>query len=105
MEIHHNEIAPGTVAVTVAGKVMMGAESEKIENLVEQLLREGKRIIIFDIGGVTTTGTTGRAQRPASVVNIPRRKPMQTTVDLGARRAMRTPISWVWCETKYAITP
>jgi anti-anti-sigma factor len=59
MEIHADEIKPNTVAVTVAGKVMMGAESEKIENLVEQLLREGKRTIIFDLGGVTTLDSTG----------------------------------------------
>ena len=61
MEIHHNEIDPGIVAVTVAGKVMMGAESEKIEDLVEQLLHEGKRTIIFDIGGVTTLDPVDRA--------------------------------------------
>ena len=59
MEIQHNEIDPGTVAVTVAGKVMMGAESEKIESLVDQLLLQGKRTIIFDIGGVTTLDSTG----------------------------------------------
>jgi anti-sigma B factor antagonist len=59
MEIHADEISPNTVAVTVAGKVMMGAESEKIENLVEQLLREGKRTIIFDLGGVTNLDSTG----------------------------------------------
>ncbi len=59
MEIQASEIDPTTVAVTVAGKVMMGAESEKIEALVEQLLREGKRNIIFDLSGVTTLDSTG----------------------------------------------
>jgi len=59
MDLKANEIDASTVAVTVAGKVMMGSESEKIENLVEQLLREGKRTIIFDLGGVTTLDSTG----------------------------------------------
>jgi len=70
MEIHHNEIAPGTVAVTDACKVMTGAEREKIENLVEQLLREGKRIIIFDIAGVTTLDSTGIGRFIASFNKI-----------------------------------
>jgi len=59
MEIQTNEIDPSTVAVTVAGKVMMGTNSEQIENLVDQLLREGKRTIIFDLSGVTTLDSTG----------------------------------------------
>src|SRR5262245_11524365 len=59
MEIQYNEVAPGTIAVAIAGKVMMGAESEKIERLVEQLVREGKRTVIFDISGVTNLDSTG----------------------------------------------
>ena len=59
MEISHSEKAPGTVVVTIAGKVMMGPESEQILRLVDELLREGKRIIVFDVGGVTRIDSTG----------------------------------------------
>ena len=60
MEISHKEIAPDTVAVTIAGKVMMGPESEQITTLVNDLLGEAKRIIIiFDIAGITKIDSTG----------------------------------------------
>ncbi len=59
MEISHKEIASGVVVVTLAGRVMMGAESEQILGLVDDLLREGKRAIIFDIAGITHIDSTG----------------------------------------------
>lgn len=59
LEISHNEIAPGTVVIALAGKLMMGPESEKIVTLVEDLLRQGKRTIIFDLGGVAAIDSTG----------------------------------------------
>src|SRR6185295_9975906 len=59
MELSHNEVAPGTVVITVAGKLMMGHESEKIVELVDRLLGEGRRMIVFDIAGVTKIDSTG----------------------------------------------
>ncbi len=59
MEISHKESAPGAVVITLAGKVMMGPESEKILSLVDALLAEGKRTIVFDIAGVTHIDSTG----------------------------------------------
>jgi anti-sigma B factor antagonist len=59
MEISHKEIAPHTIAVTIAGKVMMGPESEQITALVNDLLGEAKRIIIFDLAGITKIDSTG----------------------------------------------
>lgn len=59
MELSHNEIAPGTVVIKVAGKVMMGAESEQITNLVSDLLQQDKRHMIFEISGITAIDSTG----------------------------------------------
>ena len=59
MELTHKEMTPGTVVVTVLGKVRLGAESEQIVNLVDDLLRQGQRTIIFDIAGVTSIDSTG----------------------------------------------
>ena len=59
MEIRHYEIAPGTVVVTIAGKVMMGPESEQITTLVNDLLGKAKRTIIFNIADVTRIDSTG----------------------------------------------
>lgn len=70
MEISHNEIAPETVVITVAGKVMLGAESEQIETLVSELLAKGTRAIIFDIAGVTAIDSTGIGRFIASYNQI-----------------------------------
>lgn len=59
MEIRHYEIAPGMVVVTIAGKVMMGPESEQITTLVTDLLSKAKRTIIFNIADVTRIDSTG----------------------------------------------
>jgi anti-sigma B factor antagonist len=59
MEISHKEVASDMVVVTVAGAVMMGPESEKISTLVDDLLAQGKRTIIFDIAGITKIDSTG----------------------------------------------
>ena len=59
MEMSHNDIAPGVVVVTLGGRIMMGPESEQILTVVDQLLAEGKRTIIFDIAGVSHIDSTG----------------------------------------------
>ncbi len=59
MEISHKDVAPGITLVTLAGRVMMGTQSEQIVSLVEDLLRQGKRIVIFDLSGVTSIDSTG----------------------------------------------
>jgi anti-sigma B factor antagonist len=59
MEISHTEIAPATAVVTLTGKLLMGPESGQIVNLVDDLMRRGKRIIVFDLSGVTAIDSTG----------------------------------------------
>jgi len=70
LQLTHEEIAPGTVAVTLAGKLMMGPEGEQIVGLVDQLLAEGKRVIIFDLSGVTVIDSTGIGRFIASYNKI-----------------------------------
>jgi anti-sigma B factor antagonist len=59
MEISHQEVAPGVVEVTLAGKIMLGIESEQIVTLVEELLVKGTRTIIFGLAGVKAIDSTG----------------------------------------------
>jgi anti-anti-sigma factor len=59
MEISHKDIAPGVVAIAIAGKVKMGPSSEPITQVVEEMLRQGKRLIVFDLSGVTSIDSTG----------------------------------------------
>lgn len=59
MELSQRETAPGTAVVSISGRVMMGSESEQIVNAVEELLKTGKRTIIFDLSNVTAIDSTG----------------------------------------------
>ena len=59
LEIGQKEVAPGTVVVTLAGKLMMGPEGEQVTALVDRLLGEGLKILIFDLSGVTMIDSTG----------------------------------------------
>jgi anti-sigma B factor antagonist len=40
----------------------MGTVNEQIVDLVEELLEQGKRTIVFDIGGITALDSTGIGQ-------------------------------------------
>lgn len=59
LEISHTEAAPGTIVVTLAGKLMIGSDGADIPDMVDQFLRDGKRVVIFDLSGVTTIDSTG----------------------------------------------
>ena len=59
MEISHEDVAPGVAVVRLAGRVMMGPLSEQIVTVVEDLLRQGKRTVIFDLAAVTSIDSTG----------------------------------------------
>ncbi len=59
MEISHSEAAPGIVVVTIVGEVMMGPESEQIPTVVNDLLREAKRVIVFDLARIKKIDSTG----------------------------------------------
>jgi anti-anti-sigma factor len=59
LELRHEEMDPGVVVITLAGKLMLGRESEQVTMLVPQLLQQGSRAIIFEIGGLTRVDSTG----------------------------------------------
>jgi anti-sigma B factor antagonist len=70
LEISHNEVAPGTVVITLAGKLMLGPDGEHIPDLVERFLREGKRTVVFDLAGLTVIDSTGIGRFIASYNKI-----------------------------------
>ena len=70
VEISHREIAPATVVIELAGKLMLGPEGDRIVSLVEEFLSQGKRKIVFDLSGVTTIDSTGIGRFIASFNKI-----------------------------------
>jgi anti-sigma B factor antagonist len=59
IEIAQCEVAPGTLLVTLTGKLMLGPEGDEIVSLVEQQLAAGTRKFVFDLSGVTVIDSTG----------------------------------------------
>jgi anti-sigma B factor antagonist len=59
IEIAQREIAPGTVVITLTGKMMLGPEGDEIVSMVEQQLAAGTRKFVFDLSGVTVIDSTG----------------------------------------------
>jgi anti-anti-sigma factor len=70
LEISHKEVAPGVVLVTLAGKLMLGSDGADIPDIVDGFLRDGKKIVIFDLAGVTTIDSTGIGRFIASFNKI-----------------------------------
>jgi anti-sigma B factor antagonist len=62
MEIRYEQATPATAIVTVSGKLMLGAGTERIVALVDRLLGEGTQNVVFDLAGVTALDSTGVGQ-------------------------------------------
>jgi anti-anti-sigma factor len=59
LQLSHEEVEPGVMVITLAGKLMLGREGEQVEAIVADLLARGSRGIIFDIAGLTRLDSTG----------------------------------------------
>jgi len=59
LEISYKEVAPGTVVVTLVGKLMLGSDGADIPDMVDGFLRQGKKVVVFDLSGITTIDSTG----------------------------------------------
>lgn len=59
LQLEHKEVQPGIVAITISGKIMLGRESQQLEDLVAELLGRGIRKFVFEIGGVSRIDSTG----------------------------------------------
>jgi anti-sigma B factor antagonist len=70
LAITHHEIAPGTEVITISGDLKLGPESERVTDLVSDLLDQGKRVIIFDVAGIDRIDSTGIGRFIASYNKI-----------------------------------
>jgi anti-anti-sigma factor len=59
LQLQHEEIEPGVVVITLAGKLLLGGEGEGVVRVVADYLGRGARAIIFDIPGLTRVDSTG----------------------------------------------
>jgi anti-sigma B factor antagonist len=59
MTIGHDDAVSEVAVISPAGRVTLGQRSEQIEELVEKMLSAGKKIIVFDLAGITKIDSTG----------------------------------------------
>jgi anti-sigma B factor antagonist len=70
LAINHQDVGPATAVITLTGELKLGPESERVPDLVRELLRQGKRVIVFDIAGVNRIDSTGIGRFIASFNQI-----------------------------------
>lgn len=59
LEIRVYQDESGVTVIAVAGRVVLGVESQRIESQVRELLEAGQRKIVFDLAGVSHIDSTG----------------------------------------------
>lgn len=59
LEIQTSRIEPDIMLLALAGKLALGRESQRIETLVQDLLRQNERKLIFDLAKVDHMDSTG----------------------------------------------
>ena len=59
LQIETRKLDPDITVLALTGKVTMGRESQRIEPLVNDLLRQDQKKIIFDVSGVDYMDSTG----------------------------------------------
>jgi|SRR5579883_423522 anti-sigma B factor antagonist len=59
LEIEQKDVTGSTSVITLVGKLMLGSEAAQLEGLVPQLLKEGRKNLVFDLSGVTHIDSTG----------------------------------------------
>ena len=59
LEIAEREIAPDITVVELTGRLALGRESQRIETLVDDLVKRGSLRVIFDMTGVDYMDSAG----------------------------------------------
>jgi anti-sigma B factor antagonist len=59
LNIERQQIAPDIEVLEMSGRIVLGNNSRDVELKLAEILRENRKKIIFDIGGITLVDSTG----------------------------------------------
>jgi len=59
LQIESKRVAPDITLLEIVGKISLGRESQKIETLVQDLLRQNEKKLVFDMTRVDHMDSTG----------------------------------------------
>ena len=57
--IERRDVEESTSVITLNGKLMLGEASGQFESLVPELLKRGRKNLVFDLSGLTHIDSTG----------------------------------------------
>jgi anti-sigma B factor antagonist len=58
-QIQRTYLDPDVVVVQISGRITLGFECQDVELAVEDLVRDQKKKVVFDLGGLTYIDSTG----------------------------------------------
>src|SRR5271163_3305371 len=59
LDVERRDVQAATSIITLRGKLMLGQEAAQLETLVPELLKSGRKNLVFDMSGVTHIDSTG----------------------------------------------
>lgn len=59
LAIDHRDVGDLTSVITLRGKLMLGQEAAQLEELVPNLVKRGRKNLVFDLSGITHIDSTG----------------------------------------------
>jgi anti-sigma B factor antagonist len=59
LDVERRDLQQNTSVITLKGKLMLGEAASQIEMLVPELVKSGRKYLIFDLSGVTHIDSTG----------------------------------------------
>src|SRR5580700_4020542 len=59
LAVERQDVEAATSIITLRGKLMLGEEAAQLETLVPELLKNGRKNLVFDLSGVTHIDSTG----------------------------------------------
>ena len=59
LTIEKRRLEPDMIVLAVSGKLTLGRESQQVERLVEEIIRDNERKVILDLSGLELIDSTG----------------------------------------------
>ena len=58
-DLHRTRIEPDVEVVAVSGQIILGRECQRVEWVIEEIIRDGQRKVVFDLSNLTHIDSTG----------------------------------------------
>jgi len=58
-DIKHSQVLPDVYVIEVSGQIIMGPEGQRVEKLIDELIHEGRKKVVFDLSNLTHIDSTG----------------------------------------------